>query len=66
MRREIELKLEVAPDAIEALLQQPWLKRAGCKSTEQVSTYYDTTDDGFAGGDTRFGSGLPMDSSSRR
>jgi len=44
MSREIELKLEVAPDAIEALLQQPWLKRAGCKSIEQVSTYYDTTD----------------------
>jgi inorganic triphosphatase YgiF len=44
MSREFELKLEVAPDAIDALLQQPWLKRAECKSIKQVSTYYDTED----------------------
>lgn len=44
MSREIELKLEVAPEAIEALMAQPWLKRAKCQSFDQVSTYFDTAD----------------------
>jgi inorganic triphosphatase YgiF len=42
MGHEIELKLEVAPDAVERLMREPWLNAAECRSKHQVSTYFDT------------------------
>jgi inorganic triphosphatase YgiF len=42
MSHEVELKLEVAPDAAEQLMRQPWLKAHERRSTHQISTYFDT------------------------
>jgi triphosphatase len=44
MSHEIELKLELAPEAAERLMKQPWLLGAECKSQQQLSIYYDTPD----------------------
>jgi len=44
MNREIELKLEAAPEAIERLTRESWIERVGCRSQDQVSIYYDTPD----------------------
>jgi inorganic triphosphatase YgiF len=44
MNREIELKLEIAPDATERLLEQPWLNDSERRSQRQLSVYFDTPD----------------------
>jgi inorganic triphosphatase YgiF len=45
MSAEIELKLEVAPDATERLIaDRPLLDSATCRSERQLSVYYDTPD----------------------
>ena len=42
MNHEIELKLEMAPDATERLLEQSWLDGAERRSQRQLSVYFDT------------------------
>jgi len=42
--REIELKLEVDPEAAERLLVEPWLCDGRCKALPQLTVYYDTAD----------------------
>jgi len=44
MGQEIELKLELAPEARKALERQPWFGSADARSQRQSSTYYDTSD----------------------
>ena len=44
MNHEIELKLEIAPDATERLMQQPWLEGVEQSSQRQLSVYFDTHD----------------------
>ncbi len=45
MSNEIELKLEVAPDATERLIaDQSWLNASVCRTERQLSVYYDTPD----------------------
>src|SRR5262245_476478 len=45
MSNEIELKLEVAPDATERLIaDQSWLDASDCRTERQLSIYYDTPD----------------------
>ena len=44
MGQEIELKLELSPDAKDELERQPWFGSAERRSQRQVSTYYDTPD----------------------
>lgn len=43
--KEIEFKLEIAPEATKRLLADgQWLKASECRSERQVSVYYDTPD----------------------
>jgi triphosphatase len=42
MNHEIELKLEITPDATERLLGQSWLDHADRRSQRQLSVYFDT------------------------
>jgi inorganic triphosphatase YgiF len=44
MNHEIELKLEIAPDATERLLEQSWLGDSKRRSQRQLSVYFDTPD----------------------
>jgi inorganic triphosphatase YgiF len=45
MSDEIELKLEIAPDATERLIaDRPWLNASDCRSERQLTVYYDTPD----------------------
>ena len=49
MNQEIELKLEVAPDATARLMRQPWMEEAPRRSQRQISVYYDTADSELRG-----------------
>jgi inorganic triphosphatase YgiF len=49
MNQEIELKLEVAPDAGARLMRQPWMEEAPRRSQRQISVYYDTADSELRG-----------------
>jgi inorganic triphosphatase YgiF len=42
MSHEIELKLELVPDSADRLMEQSWFADADCRSTQQLSVYYDT------------------------
>jgi inorganic triphosphatase YgiF len=42
--REIELKLEIDPEAAERLLLESWLCDGHCRAEPQLSVYYDTAD----------------------
>ncbi|HEX3676687.1 MAG TPA: CHAD domain-containing protein [Sphingomicrobium sp.] len=44
MPREIELKLEIDPEAAERLLVQSWLCDGRCEAQPQLSVHYDTPD----------------------
>ena len=44
MGHEIELKLEVAAGATDAVIRQPWFDDARCNSQFQCSVYFDTAD----------------------
>ena len=44
MSREIELKLEVSPDAADRLLSQPWLACGSTEPRRELSVYFDTPD----------------------
>lgn len=44
MGREIELKLEAAPDAAAELARQPWAEASTRKAQQQRSLYFDTPD----------------------
>jgi inorganic triphosphatase YgiF len=49
MNQEIELKLEVAPDAAARLMRQPWMDASPRRSQRQLSVYYDTADNELRG-----------------
>jgi inorganic triphosphatase YgiF len=51
MSREIELKLEVLPSAIDKVARLPWLNEVAngpAKSEKLVTVYFDTQNPGFA------------------
>ena len=49
MSREIELKLEVPPDAADRLLSQPWLACGSTQPLRELSVYFDTPDGALRG-----------------
>src|SRR5690348_3327961 len=49
MSREIELKLEVPPDAADRLLSQPWLACGSSEPLRELSVYFDTPDGALRG-----------------
>ena len=49
MSREIELKLEVPPDAADLLLSQPWLACGSTQPQRELSVYFDTPDGALRG-----------------
>jgi len=49
MSREIELKLEVPPDATDRLLSQPWLACGSTQPRRELSVYFDTPDGALRG-----------------
>jgi triphosphatase len=42
MSQEVELKLELEPEAVEQLLRQPWLCSEEARPNRQLSVYFDT------------------------